>query len=54
MNPQLWWFLARWSGMIAWLMLTASVIWGVVLSTTAFPSTAARPGCEICMPGWAG
>lgn len=37
MNPQLWWFLARSSGMIAWLMLTASVIWGVVLSTKAFP-----------------
>ena len=38
MNPQLWWYLARSSGMVAWLMLTASVIWGVVLSTRAFPN----------------
>ena len=28
---------ARASGVVAWLMLTASVLWGVVLSTKAFP-----------------
>lgn len=37
MNPQFWWYLARSSGIVAWLMLTASVIWGVLLSTKAFP-----------------
>ena len=38
MNPQIWWHLARASGIVAWLMLTASVLWGVVLSTKAFPN----------------
>ena len=42
MNPQFWWYLTRSSGIVAWLMLTASVIWGVLLSTKAFP-TQRRP-----------
>ena len=33
MNPQLWWYLARASGIIAYVLLIASVIWGVLLST---------------------
>jgi len=33
MNPQLWWFLARATGFVAWGLLTASVIWGLLLST---------------------
>lgn len=37
MNPQFWWFLTRASGLVAWIMLTLSVIWGIVLSTKAFP-----------------
>lgn len=37
MNPQLWWFLARASGVTAWLLLTASVMWGVFLSSGLFP-----------------
>ena len=53
MNPQLWWFLARWSGMIAWLMLTASVIWGVVLSTKAF-SQHRRPAWLRDLHAWLG
>ena len=53
MNPQLWWFLARWSGMIAWLMLTASVIWGVVLSTKAFPQHR-RPAWLRDLHAWLG
>ncbi len=36
MSSQIWWFLARGSGIVAWLMLTASVLWGILLSTTAF------------------
>ena len=28
MNPQFWWYVARASGIVAWLMLTAPVIWG--------------------------
>lgn len=30
---QLWWYLARASGLVAWLLLTASVLWGLFLST---------------------
>ncbi|MCC6433994.1 MAG: ferric reductase-like transmembrane domain-containing protein [Acidimicrobiales bacterium] len=37
LNPQFWWFLTRASGIVAWLMLTATVVWGVVLATRAFP-----------------
>lgn len=33
MNEQVWWYVARASGLVAWGLLTASVLWGVVLST---------------------
>lgn len=33
MNPQLWWYLARSTGIVAWALLTASLIWGLLLST---------------------
>jgi hypothetical protein len=33
MNPQLWWLLARATGLVAWGLLTASVIWGLLIST---------------------
>lgn len=36
MNPQFWWYLTRASGIIAWLMMTATVIWGILLSSKAF------------------
>jgi DMSO/TMAO reductase YedYZ heme-binding membrane subunit len=36
-NPQIWWYLSRSAGMVAWLMLTASVLWGVVLASDLFP-----------------
>lgn len=38
MNPQLWWYIARAAGIIAWLLITASVLWGILLSTQLFPS----------------
>ncbi len=37
MNPQIWWYIARASGIIAWLFITASVLWGIMLSTRMFP-----------------
>ena len=33
MNPQLWWYVARATGIVAWALLAASVIWGLLLST---------------------
>jgi sulfoxide reductase heme-binding subunit YedZ len=38
MNPQIWWYIARASGIIAWLFITASVLWGIMLSTKLFPA----------------
>lgn len=37
MNPHIWWYLSRASGMVAWLTLSASVLWGIVLTTDLFP-----------------
>ncbi len=33
MNPHVWWYLSRSSGIVAWAMLTASVLWGVLLAS---------------------
>jgi predicted ferric reductase len=32
-NPHLWWYIARASGLVAWVLVTASVVWGLILST---------------------
>jgi len=37
MTPETWWILSRASGIVAWLMLSASVLWGIVLATDLFP-----------------
>lgn len=38
MNSQIWWYVARASGIVAWLFITASVLWGIMLSTQLFPA----------------
>lgn len=53
LNPQFWWFLSRASGIVAWLMLTATVIWGVVLATRAFPEQR-RPAWLRDLHTWLG
>jgi predicted ferric reductase len=53
MSPHLWWYVARASGIVAWLMLTASVLWGVVLSTRAFPESR-RPAWLLDLHRWLG
>lgn len=35
MNSQIWWFVARSSGIVAWALLSLSVCWGLFLSTRA-------------------
>ncbi len=35
MNEQVWWFVARSSGIVAWALITMSVCWGLMLSTKA-------------------
>lgn len=51
MNPQFWWYVTRSSGIVAWLMLTATVIWGILLSTKAFPNQR-RPLWLLSMHRW--
>jgi len=31
-NPHLWWYVARASGIVAWVLITASVLWGLSVS----------------------
>jgi len=33
MNEQIWWYAARSSGIVAWVLITASIVWGLSLST---------------------
>ena len=33
LDPQFWWYLSRASGITSWLLLTASLVWGVLLFT---------------------
>ena len=35
MTSQVWWYVARATGLVAWGLLTASVLWGIALSTRA-------------------
>jgi hypothetical protein len=53
MNPQFWWYVARSSGIISWLMITGTVIWGVILSTKAFPEQR-RPAWILDLHRWLG
>ena len=35
MNPQIWWFVSRSSGIIAWALVSLAVCWGLFISTKA-------------------
>ncbi len=53
MSPQMWWYVARASGIVAWLMLSASVILGIVMASGAFPSHR-RPAWLLDLHRWLG
>jgi sulfoxide reductase heme-binding subunit YedZ len=55
MTGHLPWFVARSTGMVAWTLLTASVLWGLVLSTkaTAF-GRRPRPAWTLDLHRWLG
>ncbi len=53
MNPQVWWYVTRASGVVAWLLLTAAVIWGVLISTDAF-ARHRRPAWLLDLHRWLG
>ena len=48
-----WWYLARSAGIVAWAMLTASVLWGIVLATDLFPESR-RPAWLLDLHRWLG
>jgi DMSO/TMAO reductase YedYZ heme-binding membrane subunit len=51
MNQQLWWYVARASGLVAWALLVASVVWGVLLATRVL-KPADRPAWLLAMHRW--
>jgi predicted ferric reductase len=53
MNEQIWWYLARASGMVAWLFLAVAVIWGLLLSTRLLQERR-RPAWLLALHRWLG
>jgi predicted ferric reductase len=51
MNPQTWWYVARASGMVAWVLLVASLVWGVLLATRVLKPID-RPAWLLAMHRW--
>ena len=43
MNEQVWWYASRASGIIAWVFVTLSVVWGLSLSTRLLGSKPTAP-----------
>ena len=43
MNPQFWWYLARATGVMAWGLSTAAVLWGLFLHTRALGKNPTAP-----------
>lgn len=53
MSEHAWWYLARSSGMVAWLLLTASVVWGIWIPVRR-PGTKPRPNWLLDLHRWLG
>ena len=49
MNSQVWWYVARSSGIVAWALLSASVVWGLLLSTKI---STTRLAARRLRPAW--
>lgn len=52
MDPQFWWYLSRASGIVAWFLLTASVLVGILLPAKMFASQ--RPAWVTDLHRWLG
>lgn len=50
MNAQIYWYLARASGIVGWLMLTATVIWGILTPAKLFANQ--RPAWFVDLHRW--
>jgi predicted ferric reductase len=53
MSQQIWWYLARASGLVAWLFLAGSTVWGVFLSTRLLQGRR-RPAWLLDLHRWLG
>jgi methionine sulfoxide reductase heme-binding subunit len=53
MNPQTWWFVSRASGMVAWFVLGATCLWGILLITRML-KPADRPAWLLDLHRWLG
>ena len=51
MNPQLWWWVSRATGMVAGILLIGSVVWGVLLATRALRAID-RPAWLLAVHRW--
>jgi len=52
MTSQVWWFLSRGSGIVAWLMIATTSVWGVAMMTGLLSS--ARPAWMLDLHRWLG
>lgn len=52
MNEQVWWYVARSSGIVALVLLVLCVVWGVLLATRAMPHD--RPAWLLDLHRWLG
>lgn len=53
MNPQTWWYLSRGSGIVAWVMLAATNLWGILLVTRMLKPVD-RPAWLLDLHRWLG
>ncbi len=53
MSTHVWWYLARASGVVAWALLSMSVLWGVLL-TVHQPGVKPRPAWLLDLHRWLG
>ncbi len=53
MNPQTWWYMSRASGMVAWIVLGATCLWGILLITRML-KPADRPAWLLDLHRWLG
>jgi predicted ferric reductase len=52
-SQQIWWYLARASGLVAWLFLAVAMIWGLLLSTRLLQGRR-RPAWLLDLHRWLG
>lgn len=50
-DPHFWWYLARASGIVAWALLTSSMLWGVLMVTRVFRAID-RPAWLLDLHRW--